>query len=86
MRPRGHWLLGIETHVGRGYFSLSRHETRREALAHARDIHTLRKSEMEALSWEGRVELSLSRARELACIAIELVSCDCGTPEVHDEC
>lgn len=81
---KAHWLLGQETHFGRGYFALACFESRRDALSEARNFLTLKKSELAALSEAGRVEFSLERARELRLVALELVSCDCATPEVHD--
>lgn len=83
--PRPHWILGTETHVGRGYFACRCFEFKSEALTEARDGWMLKKSEMVALRKEGRVDFALKRARELQCIALELVSCRCPTPEVHDD-
>jgi hypothetical protein len=83
--PR-HWLIGEETHFGRGYFSIQRFGQKRAALAYARDEYNLRPAEVEALR-AGRVEFFEvpGRAQQVECIALELVGCSCGEPEVHDD-
>lgn len=80
-----HWLLGEETHFGRGYFSLLTFEQKTAALSYARSTYGLTASEMQALR-AGRVEFFEipGRAQALQCIALELVGCDCRQPEVHD--
>lgn len=82
--PRPHWILGSETHFGRGYFACQCFAFKSEALTEARDGWMLRKSEMADLR-KGRVEFVLRRAQELKCVALELVSCRCETPEVHND-
>ena len=83
--PR-HWLIGEETHFGRGYYSLQRFPTKRAALTYARDEYALKPAEVEALGY-GRVEFFIvpGRAQEAQCIALELVGCSCKEPEVHDD-
>lgn len=80
-----HWLLGEETHFGRGYFSLSRFNTKADALKHARTEYGLNGREHAELRL-GRVDFFSrpGRAQEVGCIALELVGCECETPEVHD--
>lgn len=81
-----HWLIGEETHFGRGYFSIQRFATKRDAITYARDEYGLKSAEVEALGY-GRVEFFgvPGRAQKLKCIALELVGCSCKEPEVHDD-
>jgi len=80
-----HWLVGEETHFGRGYFSIQRFDHKRAAVAYARDEYNLKPAEVRALR-DGRVEFFAvpGRAQEVECIALELVGCTCRQPEVHD--
>ncbi len=80
--PRPHWILGNETHAGRGYFGMQCFELKRDALTEAREWGLSHKQARE-LAKRGRLELPVIHAKRWGYSAIELIPCYCQDESVH---